>query len=104
MMMGQHRKLDGVLLGTRGQSGAMQSLSVWVYNDSTCKTMNVDYDYDARMSAYDGTRASLVAFERGGANAIRGEEKDGAFGEALRMACGDQGAKLAVCFVNGKPR
>jgi len=85
-MMG-HRKLDGVLIGTTGQSAAMQSLFVWVYNDSTCKTMNVDHD-DARTSGYDGTRVSRVGFE-GGTNETRGEEKDGgAFGEALRMACG----------------
>jgi hypothetical protein len=39
----------------RGQFAAMQSLTVWVYDDSTCETMNVDYD-GAWTSAYDGTR------------------------------------------------
>jgi hypothetical protein len=80
----EDRKLDGVLIGMTGQFAAMRSLSVWVYDDNTCET-NADYD-DAWMSAYDGTRVSLFAFERG-TNATRGEEKGGgAFGEALRMA------------------
>jgi hypothetical protein len=83
MMMG-YRKLDDVLIGMTGQSAAMRSLSVWVYDDST------DYDDAAWMSGYDGTRVSQVGFERG-TNATRGEEKGGgAFGEALRMACGDK--------------
>jgi hypothetical protein len=104
--MRDSRKLDGALLGMTGRFGAMQSLSVWVCNDSTCKTMNADYDDAARTSACDGTRvSSRVASERGGTNATRGEEKkDGTFGEALRMAGGDQSANLAVCFVNGIPR
>jgi hypothetical protein len=77
--------LDGVLIGMTGQFAATLNLSVWVYDDNTCETMNADYD-DAWMSAYDGTRVSLSAFERG-TNAARGEEKGGgAFGEALRMA------------------
>ena len=85
-MMG-HRKLDGVLIGMTGQFAAMRSLSVWVYDDNTCETMNADYD-DAWTSAYDGTCVSLFGFERG-TNATRGEEKDGGtFGEALLMACG----------------
>jgi hypothetical protein len=96
MMMG-YRKLDGVLIGMTGQFAAMRSLSVWVYDDSTCERMNVDYD-DAWMSAYDGMRVSQVGFERG-TNATRGEEKGGgAFGEALRMACGDKRCQVGRLF------
>jgi hypothetical protein len=92
-----YRKLDGVLIGMTGQFAAMRSLSVWVYDDSTCKT-NADYD-DAWRSAYDdGTRESVIAFE-GGTNATRGEEKGGgAFGEALRMACGDKRCQVGSLF------
>lgn len=89
--------MDGVLIGMTGQFAAMRSLSVWVYDDYTCKTMNVDYD-DAWMSAYDGTRVSLVVFERE-TNATRGEEKGGgAFGEALHMACGDKRCQVGRLF------
>jgi hypothetical protein len=96
MMMG-HKKLDGVSIGMTGQFAAMRSLPVWVYDDSTCKAMNADYD-DAWMSAHDGTRVSLFAFGRG-TNATRGEEKGGrAFDEALRMACGDKRCQVGSLF------
>jgi len=77
-MMKEHRNVDSVLIGMTGQFAAKQGLSVRVYNDDTRKTMNED----ARMSAHDETRVSLVAIERG-TNATGGEEKGGAFGEAL---------------------